>query len=584
MAQPQDRTAAVLYGAKSTADERGSIPAQLAACREAVEREGGREIVAEFSDEAASAYKGSRGPGLADAKRTAERTAADRGACELWVFDPDRLARGDGRKGAAHLAQIYWWAVENDVTLRAVQNDHALRDAIYATVEGVRTHGDSKAKAGHVRRGLRAAFERGQRGGGPIPDGYQALVRRDADDRVIERSYRPDPERAEVVRVAFDLYRQGRGDTAIARELNRLGHRTKRGRPWERSRVQDMLTNPFYAGRIVRDRGKPTEEVRDGGHPPLIDPAVFDRLLAERPERDNAPDAHPAPRDGRPPSNHALARLAVCGRCGGRMTGYTASYRRKDGTRKRTYKCRNYHHNTGVCDQGPVDGALVDAAVTSDLRTLLVDFEAWRGRIEDRHNAERGGLARQVERAEEELAAQAHKTEKVEAKWSEYLATDERKADLVLPMVERERTELAEAEVRARAARDAFASVPTEAPVDAMLDFMSALQRAITGRLDDTDSLAEVNVALRELFSCFRLSVGPRIYTRDGKVRFDGERREILIQPFLRADVLTWARDWALAEHEGWPKLVPTDEEPPPLHHLAADLSETAGYPKRTCE
>jgi hypothetical protein len=294
---------------------------------------------------------------------------------------------------------------------------------------------------------------------------------------------------------------------------------------------------------------------------------------------DNAPDSHVSVR-GRPPSNHALARLAVCGKCGARMTGYTSPYRRKsDGGRRREYRCINYHRGTGLCDASPIDAVLVDSAIASGLRELLVDFEGWRQRIEERHDAERAGLARQAEVAERELGAQRHKTNACEAKWAEYLATDEHKADVVLPIVEKERANLGRAEKRAQAARDALASVPTEAPMDSMLDFMNDLQKAINRCLDDSRSLGEINLALRDLFASFKLSAGPKIEWRPGRgIRFSGTRTEILVQPYLRADVLDWARDWALADHEGWPKLIPTDEPPPPLHSLIApcDNAESA--------
>lgn len=69
-------SAAALYAAKNTADERGSIPTQLADCRAAAEAEG-REIVGQFSDEAASAYKGNRGSGLTAAKDAAIEAGAE---------------------------------------------------------------------------------------------------------------------------------------------------------------------------------------------------------------------------------------------------------------------------------------------------------------------------------------------------------------------------------------------------------------------------------------------------------------------------------------------------------------------------
>src|SRR4051794_19696811 len=85
--------AAVIYAAKSTADPHGSIPTQLADCRALAGREGW-EVVDEFSDEAFSAWKGNRGPGLEQAKALAVKTAAERGGCVLLAQDVDRLARG----------------------------------------------------------------------------------------------------------------------------------------------------------------------------------------------------------------------------------------------------------------------------------------------------------------------------------------------------------------------------------------------------------------------------------------------------------------------------------------------------------
>src|SRR5262245_54001319 len=98
---------AILYGAKSSGDEHASIPSQLAAIRDAIEHEGGREIIGEHSDEAVSAFRKSRGPGLAAAIVAAEHAAAERGKSELWCFDSDRCARGDGRR-ARHLGALYF--------------------------------------------------------------------------------------------------------------------------------------------------------------------------------------------------------------------------------------------------------------------------------------------------------------------------------------------------------------------------------------------------------------------------------------------------------------------------------------------
>ena len=100
---------AVIYGAKSTEDTHGSIGTQLADCRALAEREGWT-VIGEFHDEAFSAYKGNRGPGLEAAKTLAAHAAAEDGRCVLVAQDADRFARGAGdAPGAAdHLGEVYF--------------------------------------------------------------------------------------------------------------------------------------------------------------------------------------------------------------------------------------------------------------------------------------------------------------------------------------------------------------------------------------------------------------------------------------------------------------------------------------------
>jgi len=62
----------VIYAAKSTEDRRGSIPGQLEELRETIGQDERRRLVAEYTDEAFSAFKRDRGPGLLDATQHAE--------------------------------------------------------------------------------------------------------------------------------------------------------------------------------------------------------------------------------------------------------------------------------------------------------------------------------------------------------------------------------------------------------------------------------------------------------------------------------------------------------------------------------
>jgi hypothetical protein len=147
----------------------------------------------------------------------------------------------------------------------------------------------------------------------------------------------------------------------------------------------------------------------------------------------------------------------------------------------------------------------------------------------------------------------------------------------VLPIVERERQASLEAERRLRATRDALWSVPAEAPADAMLDFANSLQTAISGRLEATGTMGEVNQALRELFEVFRIHetqyAGP-IENQDGSVGFTlahPTRKAIMVAPFVKLSVAHGISD-------EWPMLV-SDTAPPPLRWLEPMLDPEPNTP-----
>jgi site-specific DNA recombinase len=236
-------------------------------CRAAVEREGDRIIVAEYTDEAFSAFKGSRGPDLVDAMRHAEELANEDGQAELWTQNSDRLARGDGRS-ARHAVEIALWALKHDVKVRTIQDPDTFRDLLYAVVSGERNHEDSRRRGLAIAAGHRRAAVRGVYLGSHPSDGYRLAVEIDPSGNVRKRVV-IDPERQPVIEMIFRLALRGRGSGAIARALNRAGWRTKpvyRGKKaqrWTTGWVSMVLANPRYAGLTVH-KG----EVVGEGHGP----------------------------------------------------------------------------------------------------------------------------------------------------------------------------------------------------------------------------------------------------------------------------------------------------------------------------
>ncbi len=179
--------------------------------------------MAEYSDEAVSAYSANRGPGLADAMAHASELAREQGECELWVQHSDRLARGDGRL-ARHAVEIALWALRTNVRVRSVQAPDTFRDLLYAVVTGQRNHEDSRRKSLAIRGGRRRAQLLGECCG-KWPDGYHVAVEVDPGGGV-RKHLELDPER----RPLFE-HRHHEGQPAMALLVLVEGMQPVRHRP-----------------------------------------------------------------------------------------------------------------------------------------------------------------------------------------------------------------------------------------------------------------------------------------------------------------------------------------------------------------
>jgi len=85
-----------------------------------------------------------------------------------------------------------------------------------------------------------------------------------------------DPVAGPIVHQAFDLYATGRyGYYGLTEEVNRLGLRTRRGKPVSVNVVARILSNPFYMG-VLRLKG--SGQTYKGIHEPLVPPSVFQRV------------------------------------------------------------------------------------------------------------------------------------------------------------------------------------------------------------------------------------------------------------------------------------------------------------------
>jgi site-specific DNA recombinase len=482
-------TACVLYAAKSTADEHGSISSQLASSREHAEHRGWN-VVAEFHDEAASAYKGSRGPGLAGARARVAELAAEDGEAVLLVFASDRLARGDGRT-ATHLVEYVLEAAKNGYRIESVTEDLGGQMAlVLAALYGERAHADSAAKSVHTKAGKRRAAERGRRNGGPRPFGYRH-VPVVVDGRATS-TLEIVPAEAGAVRRMFSAAAEGRPQAEIARELNAAGITTVRGVGWSQSRVGQTLRNPLYVGK-VRHRA----DLFDGAHEPIVSAELWRAVEAMRMDAVRRPN-----RGGgrRPKGPHLLTGGLLRCSCGAAMRARTQP---KQHGAWEAYLCDGRHSGRTSCAMPPLARAEVDQAVWCYFEKVALDADTMRREATERRSLEASELAERITEAEAELARATERIDRVRRDYLDgKLTADERRNFMDELESEHAAASAALERLHARAVQ-LDAEADTYDAEEETLAALVAIRQALTGIILGGADLGEARRALRRVFESF---------------------------------------------------------------------------------
>jgi DNA invertase Pin-like site-specific DNA recombinase len=500
---------AVIYAAKSTEDKHGSIGTQLEDCRALVERTTGWEVAGVFTDEAFSAFKGNRGPGLAQAKALAIDLAESgqnfgHSSVVLVAQDADRFARGAGDKpGAAdHLGELYFAMRRRGVALWSVRSGEL--DLLRATLEGERATDESQRKSQSVRAGLKRRKHSGAPVG-PIPFGFCV---EDPDAKTSRRIVDEDVQAtadAIIERIAA-----GATPGDVARWLNGLGVRTRRGGTW--------------AARSVRLWVRLEALVGEDGYPALIDRDLWERANAQLRRLD--PVAVAGRMGGRPPGSDdfILRHVARCARCGRAL--WTVSHE----SGRRAYVCANVREARGICDAERIPAPEVERVVIEHLNQFVGSLESW---LADVARADDDDQARRAEQITHERATlddlRAGRARHF-ASYSKLVDAGDDLAHLALEPVraldeqirEAERT-IADAEMETR-----VSTLPDPAEAAAVY---AELQALAAGRIAQARGAQAVNQALRDVLSGMWLEWDPVAGRVLGEFKLRSVRPPRLLRP-----------------------------------------------------
>ncbi len=174
----------------------------------------------------------------------------------------------------------------------------------------------------------------------------------------------PDPEKAELVKLAFDLYASGQHSLrSLQKKMDEEGLHNRNGKPLTVHGIETMLGNPFHCGIM---RIKTTGEVYNGKHEPLISVRTFEAVQDIR-----------AGRCGKKITrhNHIYRGLFRCANCNAAMT----PERQKGHV---YYRCQTPDCPTKTVREDAIE-AIVRAAFTRlelndhQADRLCTEFELW---------------------------------------------------------------------------------------------------------------------------------------------------------------------------------------------------------------
>jgi DNA invertase Pin-like site-specific DNA recombinase len=564
-----DSLRVVIYAAKSTPDERGSIPDQVKACRDYAAAQGWLVDGEPESDPNASAYSGNRGPNLERAMKRATALAERHGKAGLLVWHSNRLARGGGDApgSAKHLAEYLFWAQRATVELHAVEDDFTFSNPILTVVMGEMAHQESKVKSANVRKGMARRRAAGKHTGGQV-FGYV---------RHTDLGLTEDPATAPTVRRIFELVAGGKSQAEVARLLNREGVRPMRGAQWTQGSIAAMLRRRTYLGEIPADdwrsrtRRNIVEEWTAGAHEPIVSEELWKAANAARERAASVKGRRGGPR---PNAGHLLpGRMLRHAACGSAMTPVSGD-EKQDGTVSGWYVCSG--QKSGVCDEGyRVGMADVDDAITGYLAEVGIDVEKSLRLVREAAKSHQEATASELDRARHEAATAEANVKRVRRDYMEGRITAEDwqslRADLEGECAATT-AKLARLEAKAKEAKAA-----PEVVVPAVSDALGIVRAAM--QAGDTDAVREALEALFEYFVIGDAEDAEQIIPAVSPEEVAAARAQLREQ--VRELERKAGKTVAEAEAEYWAEEAALDlPEPPPEEVVSAERVVILPWPR----
>lgn len=296
----------------------------------------------------------------------------------ILIVEPQRLSRGD-LEDIGRLVKLLRYSNTIVITL---QYSYDLRD------ERDRDMFERELKRGNefleyqkriMNNGRLLSVQNGNFIAQTPPYGYKKVQIKEGKRKCF--TLEPDPETAPVVKMIFELYRDGYGTVRISDKLDSLAIPAPKGKKWPPSTLPRILDNEHYLGKVVWNKRKGVRSVRDGEvvlsyptaedylvyegkHPAIISQELWDAVHNKRGK------IPPNPKTNN--FHNPLAGLLYCKTCGHNMTRRVYKHIGRDEERSAPRYACNHQRECGTAS-ARVDDVL--ALVADALRSAIADFE-----------------------------------------------------------------------------------------------------------------------------------------------------------------------------------------------------------------
>lgn len=272
---------------------------------------------------------------------------------ELWegvlVVEVERLARGDTIDQGI-VAQTFKYSNTIIVTPVKVYKPNNEFDEEYFEFGLFMSRREYKTIKRRLTQGRIESVKEGKYIANVAPYGYQRHKLQGEKGFTLV----PDPQKADIVKLIYEMYTNGIGVSRIVRRLNEMKIPTAKGGSWVNATIQGILRNPTYIGKVR------------WGARPLQKKVINGKVVTERPRADEdtwilTNGIHEAIVDedtyqtaqellskNRKPSittkrtiKNPLAGLIICGKCGRRMARRPYSSGQQDNLMCTVTSCDN---------------------------------------------------------------------------------------------------------------------------------------------------------------------------------------------------------------------------------------------------